>query len=250
MTVVLVAALILVIFVATAAGALLRAETLPKWGQSVSSNGIELWMSLIATNIKTGQELNVAIALYNTRAMANNVTAESHPAGTAGNWSIGGWPVAIWPVCDYSLPVQFVLVKGYVTLQGMKQALAEANPPSRAGGYLDCMEWFNVHYAVFESNSDIATLVGTNYGPAIGTFLQATPSYRLATNFTVGGYWDYPLTSAVYPQGLFTLSPQGGYYFAYPEVSPTLGHVFSPGDYTVIAADEWGNAVLLHFTVT
>jgi hypothetical protein len=31
---------------------------------------------------------------------------------------------------------------------------------------------------------------------------------------------------------------------------PSTIHSFEPGDYTIVAADEWGNMVILHFTVT
>ncbi|MGH9920914.1 MAG: hypothetical protein ACRD6W_18855, partial [Nitrososphaerales archaeon] len=38
--------------------------------------------------------------------------------------------------------------------------------------------------------------------------------------------------------------------FQYPEVGPFAQHGFIPGLYTLAVADEWGQAVVLHFSVT
>jgi hypothetical protein len=76
---------------------------------------------------------------------------------------------------------------------------------------------------------------------------QTFGSADLASNFTINGYWDYPLTAAD-SRDLQT-PVTGGVQFQFPEVGPIAAYPFVPGVYTLAVVDEWGDSVVLHFTV-
>jgi hypothetical protein len=67
---------------------------------------------------------------------------------------------------------------------------------------------------VFKADSQLAQVAGYYYG------MNAT--------IRVGGYWTWDRAN--------------------PSANPVF-HPFEPGIYTVVAGDEWGDVVLLHFTV-
>jgi hypothetical protein len=110
---------------------------------------------------------------------------------------------------------------------------------------------------VFRPTSSKANLTGvpcTNIFPCVPKSLGA---YDLTSNFTVDGYWAYhfnyseawdilnPNKPCVPPQGC---TP--GSSFQFPEVGPIALHLFTSGLYTLIVDDEWGQAIILHFSVT
>jgi hypothetical protein len=198
-----------------------------------SADGIRLEVTLNATTINVHQELNVTMALFNTYGEPDSV-----PTMNSVNWSIGAFPVEIWPGCLFSLPIGFVIVQGNYTLADFM-----ATRGNTTVGYL-CMGGYGIDHVDFQPNSDIAVLTGT-YSQGGGE--QALGPYRLSTNFTVSGYWDYPI-NATEAQDIYT-PYNGGVTFRYPEVSPIPAHVFVPGVYTLVTVDEWGQSVILHFTV-
>lgn len=194
--------------------------------------GVSLQVTLNATTISVGQRLNITIVLLNTLTEANLIP-------TSANWSFHAFPVSIWSSCDYMLPVEFVVLKGNYTLEDL-----EAVGSNSTEDYM-CMEAMEVGHVAFQPTSDIATLNGTYYS-ATAVPTRVGPLH-LATNFTVSGYWDFPVTQAE-AQDIYT-PYDGGVTFRYPEVSPIPAHDFTPGFYTVAVTDEWGQSTILHFSV-
>jgi hypothetical protein len=73
------------------------------------------------------------------------------------------------------------------------------------------------------------------------------PSYAFKAN----SQWAIPGSSGQYYPMNATISV-GGYWTWDRTMNPSANpvfHPFEPGIYTVVAGDEWGNVVLLHFTV-
>jgi len=204
-----------------------------------SEYGISLLVRLSATTISVGQNLSVTITLANTLPEENTV------ANTGSfNVSIVGFQVAVWPTCDFPLPVEFVVAKGNLSLSDLQRLLnsgAAYTPPQD-----DCGQW-HVKSLTFQPDSDVAALNVTPFGPVGPNMKPDSGPFTLSSNFTLYGYWDYPIPPSEAPD-LYT--PYGdGFGFMYPEVSPIPAHSFGPGVYTLAVDDEWGQVEILHFTV-
>lgn len=216
--------------------------------QNTSSiGGLELKVGVNATSLKVGQRLGITISLYNNLPATLNIT-------TSYNYAITGLPVAMWgPDCETGQtpePVQFMLVRGNFSLAELQASVG--NSTISPFGEFRCMEGGQVEHIAFQADSSIANLTG-NYCIA-----NCTPSQlgtlNLMSNFTVDGYWAYPINSS---EADDVLSPVNngcsptpcGYTFVYPEVGPKAQQTFSAGWYTLVVADEWGQTVVLRFSV-
>ena len=198
-----------------------------------SDTGIILRVGLNSTVLQPGQRLALTVSLFNNLTVSDYIQ-------TAENWNVAGFPISIWPGCLFSLPLDFTILRGNVSLDQI-----EAIGKGQAPGY-SCMEGTSIDHVIFQPKSSNATLTGTYCGGACVPN-QVYGPYNLVSNFTVGGYWDYPLTIN---DSNYLYSPyDGGVTFRYPEVGPVAAHPFDPGVYTLVVADEWGQVVLLHFTV-
>jgi hypothetical protein len=205
---------------------------IPIFRQS-SMEGVSLDVKVNATTLHPGQRLNITVSLYNNLVVSDYLH-------TADNWTVHGFPVSLWPGCLFSLPVDFTIIRGNLTLPQV-----EAMGNGTGAGYF-CMEGSGIDHVIFRPQSSEVTLTGTYCGP--GCFPnQVYGPYHLISNFTVNGYWGYPLTSN---DSDYLYSPyDGGFTFRYPEVGPSAAYPFEPGMYTLAVADEWGQTVLIHFMV-
>ena len=189
---------------------------------TLGSDGLSLSLSISATTqrqISVGQNLQVNLSLFNTLPRVNSVPASS-------DWPFQGVPVAFWPPCYINLPVEAVVLKGNYTLQGLQSALTAILSGQ-------CTLYANVDHVVFQPTSSQANM-------NTGTF------YQLSVNFTTSGYWTLPPNPG--GNGLVPFNSvigPGQYPPEPPEATP-----FVPGVYTVAVCDEWGQAVVIHFTVT
>ena len=213
----------------------------PKTASTTSSlDGIELEVSLNTSGLSGYGLLGISITLFNTLPRTNVIA-------TASNWTIQGFPVAVWYPCYFVLPLQFYVVSGNYSLselQGM-----EANSTQPSGIEYICAEGDTVEHVSFLPKSDLANVTGTGFfGPGPNGTGMNNPlgSFAMSSNFTINGYWDYPVTQAEDEDMLTHYS--FGTTFSYPEVGPYPEHFFVPGVYTIVVADEWGQAVVLHFT--
>ena len=232
-----VTAALLAILVITSAGTgylvgAMNQRTVTLTPSSSSVEGLELMASLNATRLSPDQELGISISLYNNLSSRFNLSASS-------NWKVLGFPVAIWSPCLMPEPVEFMIAKGNLSLGELQ--IASANSSTYGGG---CMEGGAVAHLVFQPSSNTAELEGTFCMANCSAFHGTV---RLASNFTVDGYWAYPM-NATEANDVYT-PVDGGISFQYPEVGPVGAQGFVPGTYTFVAADEWGQTDVIHFSV-
>ena len=222
-------------------------STLPVAATSVSSvssnSNLELSVSTNSTNLHAGQSLNITVSLFNPLSTMSNVSIP-----TSNGIPVQGFPVNIWGACMFPEPIEFVIAKGNYSLTELEQLSINSSIPK-----VVCMEWGTANYAAFQPGSDVANISG-NFCTA-ECHPNLIQSIRLESNFTVNGYWGYPLNSSE-AQDLFTpangCAPVGscGIGFEYPEIGPIAQAPFSPGLYTMVVSDVWGQVELLHFTVS
>jgi hypothetical protein len=139
-------------------------------------------------------------------------------------------------------------VKG--NYSGQNLDAMSANASISQGG---CAEGGTVNYLFFQPQSSLANTTGDFCTANCGHYSQ---SWNLNTNFTVSGYWAYPINSSEaadvftppHPECTVSGVPDCS-TFNYPEVGPFAQHAFTPGTYTLAVSDEWGQTVTLHFDV-
>ena len=209
-----------------------------------SEQGLELQASVNGTTLRVGESLNINIALFNNLSTSNYVSAMPMSSG----FKVIGFPIAMWGACLFQQPVEFMIVKGNYNVTQLEPLSNNSSEPS-----IICMEGGSVNYLVFQPKSEVAYLSGS-FCTAECHPLQIN-SLRLESNFTVNGYWVYPLNRSeaqdVYTPVTGCISNTGGcgFTFNYPEVSPSAQSLFTAGQYTLVVTDEWGQLVLLHFAV-
>jgi hypothetical protein len=220
----------LVVVVALVIGLALELNSsVPRQGSAstVGSNGLRLSASIDATEIKVGQTLQVNVSLFNTLSEVNTVA-------TSDDWSFQGVPVALWPPCFYSnstTPVQAVVLMGNYTLADIS-TVANVHFP------LTCMEDWNIDHATFQPESSQANVTGIyNVNKSNDTL----GPFQLSTSFTTTGYWNLLSNSRQLNPPILGADQD-------PPLPPTVT-AFVPGTYTVAVADEWRQAVILHFVV-
>ncbi len=194
-------------------------------------DGIQLNLTLNSTSLLVGQKLHVTISIFNTLPQTNVIRTANDRHKYASNFQFLGVPVALWAPCFYDLPTQMVVLKGDYDLSGLQ---ATANVPF----YYMCMEAVNVDHVIFQPTSDQASLTGIY---DVDSSNQTLGPFTLAQNFTTGGYWNLQslageLNIPIIGSGANPNTP--------PDSTP-----FVPGQYTVAAADEWGQVAILHFSV-
>ena len=118
--------------------------------------------------------------------------------------------------CDLGAPYGIAIFQGDYTSSNLSTATTLALWDYSL--VVPCPIEIPVNYYVFEPLSDIATAFSSE---------ASFPNFTEATNFelTETGYWTGTR----------------------PNVTK---HNFTPGVYTVVAGDEWGAMLVLHFTVT
>lgn len=210
--------------------------------QGSSISALELNVNLNATTIHSGQSLNIRVSLF------NNLTTPNYIAITQNMNSskVLGFPIAMWGACLSPQPVQFMIVKGNYSLAQLEALSKNTSVP-----WLMCMEGGAVSSLLFQPKSDSASAFG-NFCSAECYYVAFDP-FVLSSNFTVSGYWTYPMNSSE-AQDVFTppvgvTCPSLCYTFNYPEVGPVAQSPFTAGEYTLVVADEWGQTVLLNFAV-
>ncbi len=212
-----------------------------------STQAIELQVSVNITTLHVGQSLSVTVALYNSLPTSNNI---SIPTRIFSGFKVQGFPIAVWAGCYFPQPLQFVIIKGIYSEAQLEAASTNTSVPS-----IGCLESGIVHNVLFHPRSDVADLSGTFC--TNGCFPLHATSLNLESNFTVNGYWGYPLNASEAQDiltpvhGCTTIPPGGscGISFQNPEVGPTAQSLFTVGEYTLIVSDAWGQVQLLYFIV-
>jgi hypothetical protein len=211
-------------------------------GTALGSDGLQLSASLNASQLTAGQTLQVNASVFNTLSNVNNVTVSD-------GWPFQGIPLAIWPDCDLmllgsstigfnlSVGAEAVVLKGYYTINNIT-SVADIHFPVNG-----CtMGLGGVEQVTFEPNSSQANLTGNNGADQPN---MTVGPYHIGSTFTTTGYWNLQNNSerARFPNP--SLDYEGQQTPSSPTATP-----FAPGVYTVGIEDMWGQAVILHFTVT
>jgi hypothetical protein len=100
---------------------------------------------------------------------------------------------------------------------------------------------------------------GTNLSAASSSYLTlfspgyvtcpAIPASIPSYEFKPDSQWAIPENVPQYYPMNSTLKVSGYWTWTGPDYNNAVHHLFEPGTYTVVAGDEWGSVVLLHFTV-
>jgi hypothetical protein len=205
---------------------------------TIGSNGLMLSVSTNATQIKVGQSLRVKVSVFNTLSQVNNVTASD-------DWPFRGIFLSLWPDCfytddsatnSYSTPTQVVVLMGDYTIANMSSV-------AKVDFEFDiCHEGVDIKNVIFGGDGSQANVTGIGYAAN-----DTEGPFQASNSFTTNGYWDLPANSHRSTPVLidYPIDSLGQQAALWPTTTP-----FSPGVYTVGVADEWGQAVILHFTVT
>jgi hypothetical protein len=193
----------------------------PSSSSVTSSNGLQLTLTINSTVIAAGQEPSIVVSILNTLPVVNNLS-------TSNDWRFSGVPISMWPMCYWGYPAVIVVLKGNYSLQDLP------NVASVSFTYM-CAEGVTVDHAIFQPSSDQADITGVY---DVTSSRETLGPFSMELNFTTGGYWDLQALAK-------TLNP------------PSLGMGSNPpayvrfvsGVYTIGVADEWSQAVVVHFTV-
>lgn len=176
-----------------------------------SSLGLRLQLEIAPLPLNASRPIYVSIMISNTLPTLNRLSFPSGPPFGLRYYDCGpdGPPLGI-----------FVFEGNYAGAN-----LSEGLPLRiTLPGVVSCPQEISVDHYLFAPLSDQVSLYSSQEGNAPHAFLTT----RDSTELKVGGYWtgiDLPgLETAQY-------------------------HPFSPGSYTVVGLDPWGDVAILHFSV-
>ena len=174
------------------------------------ANGLSLSISVNPQLIKPGYPIHIVITESNTLSKMNNLRASD-------KWPINGLSVGICGTESY--PFGVAVFQGSYTATNISSAtpLELDNPNVIPQGCIAPVS--NVTAYDFKPSSDIATLDGEVLS------MEVPRLFEMSAEVIGGINWVGSPPNAVQQN-------------------------FEPGVYTVVGGDEWGNMVILHFTVT
>jgi len=145
-----------------------------------------------------------------------NLSPNPDKIQAASNWRLEG--LSLSPCGTLDLPIGFAILKGYYT----KDNVATGHPLQlyQPGPYFCPAAVSGIKSYVFDPESNLASVV--------------TRASSIGFKLTIQG------------QGVFA----GSWSRTMPIQGQTIFHQFSPGVYTVVGGDEWGDITILNFTVT
>jgi len=225
-----------------------------------SVGGLVLSAGVNTTTLRVGESLHITVSLYNGLPTTLNLTAffpknsssSLSTNGSLGDWAVHGFPIAMWEGCFAPEPIEFMIVKGNLSAGELQVASGNTDVWQSTRQYW-CSEGGWVNNLVFQPSSSVANLTGTECTFVCFPF-DRIGLMQLNSNFTVNGYWAYPVNGSE-ANDLLRTPPQGCtdnekcFAYNYPEVGPTAQHLFTSGWYTMIVADEWGQTVIIRFQV-
>ncbi len=174
------------------------------------SSRLRFTLSMNSSTLSTGQPVEIEISEQNTLLLTNTV-ASSH------DWPITGLSLSPCGILNY--PMGFAIFKGYHLQNDLPSAdrLDLYGP----GVYFCPLILFGISSYTFAPGSDSASI---NAGPS------PNPSFTIPiqSQGTFNGYWSSSI----------------------PYLSSPTFHSFSPGVYTIVGGDEWGDLLVLHFVVS
>ena len=191
---------------------IVTAKTLFNNGNSASSksvNGLSLSLSLDSKTYQSGQQVGIDIDEKNTLSKTNTITSSA-------KWPISG--LGVGPCGPLNYPFGIAIFKGsYASANVSSATPLQIYEP---GIYHCPMILAGISSYVFQPLSDIASVFQMSEATAVINNMEMDTEFEPAPT----GYW------------------------ASNNVGAAFTH-FEPGIYTVVGGDEWGNLIILHFTV-
>jgi hypothetical protein len=219
-----------------------------------SSIGLRLDLAL---SVNSSGGATVTADIFNTFNRVNNITAKEH-------WPIDPSGLFLW-VQGYCGPPPGVPI-GYAVFRGNygQDNFTMGTPLSlEAQSQLSCPYEAPTQYYAFKPLSDVATANERDNVPGLAGLYNVTVD--TACHWTPGdcwwsglgtwsGYWTGSasqsgagfVTGGACPSGQVSSSSNP---VQASSGCPLVFNQFPPGVYTVVAADEWGQVAVLHFTV-
>ena len=182
-----------------------------------SANGLSFSVSTDQTAYAPGQEVEAVTDEKNTLAKTNNVPAANH-------WPVTGLAQMYFGPCvSPDIPYGIGVYQGDYTAKNYSSAtpLNLYNP--KAIFLCEPQQTSISKSFSFEPSSDIADIISTNSIPK-GKTSSTISQHQISAEMTLKGCWT-------------------------DDSSPKFTY-FSPGVYTVVGGDEWGDLALVHFTVS
>jgi hypothetical protein len=178
------------------------------------SLGLNFSMAMNATFLRSGEAISITLNETNTLPHFNNITASN-------NWVYSGFPeqeCSNGPGLS-NLPIAMAIVQGYYSESDLNGTTSLPILSAPGGGVCPTIFFIPPSEYDFYPSSNVAAIV-SNYG----TLFFNVQNESISTSLSFSGYYNssYPNTETI---------------------------KFSPGVYTVIGGDEWGELVLLHFVV-
>jgi hypothetical protein len=171
--------------------------------------GIRLDLSVNSTSLKPGDKITITMSEQNLRSFLNEVRA-------ASDWKLQS--LSLGPCGTVNRPIGFAIFKGNYT----KDDISAGHPLQlyRSEIYFCPMILSGIRSYVFDPLSNLANVVGS---------CIPNPCFklRIENQAQVRGSWSEMI-----------LFPDQATF-----------HEFSPGVYTVAGGDEWGDLLVLNFTV-
>jgi hypothetical protein len=177
---------------------------------SKTVSGLSLSLYLDSKTYQQGQQVNIVVNEKNTLKTTNIIASST-------KWPISG--LRVGPCGTLNYPFGFAIFQGNYTAANVSTATPlQIYQPAT---YTCPMIMGDISSYVFQPLSDTASVFQTSESTAVFS------NMAMNTEFEPGprGYWASNNIGAA-----FTL--------------------FEPGVYTVVAGDEWGALVLVHFTIT
>lgn len=174
------------------------------------SSKLRFTLSINSSTLTTGEAVEIEVSEQNILLLTNTVSS-------GHDWPISGLSLGPCGVLNY--PMGFAIFQGYHLQNNLPSSdrLTLYGP----GFYLCPLILSNISSYVFASGSNSASINGSCDPNSCFTI-------PIRSDETIAGSWS------------------GGI----PYLSSTTFHSFSPGVYTVIGGDEWGDLAVLHFVVS
>jgi hypothetical protein len=195
-------------------------STYPSSANTTNSTlGLELALSTNNTSIESGQAMNVSLSVINALSIENNVSSASDwKISQLENHTDTGLQCIGW--------ANFLVYRGYYTESNLSAGAISIVPLTQPGVGYNCTFYEFSLYSFQPSSSEAATYGGG--GPTNMSYSYGTR--QLAVGSVVSGY--YTADQSYYSLNAFVL----------PAPFPTAV-------YTIVAGDQWGQLVILHFIV-
>lgn len=185
-----------------------------------SLDGLRLTLSVSPSDVYAGDSVNVSISDFNT-------LASTYSPRIVGPPTVGGNPLSVGPCSQ--LPLGIGVYQGNYDSGNISQATQlDLSQPGLV--YL-CPAEFAVAYFSFNAQSNEVTLYSmqpSGQGNSTVTSRMWTVPDVFTENFS--GYWTAQNQTCA--------------------ISCDVFHQFLPGVYTIVGGDDWGQLMIVHFTVS